>query len=123
MKELGIEPEDKVICFGQLLGMCDQISFPLGVFNLSVVCLHLPFLIQIHLFPLIFSGQSGYSVYKYVPYGPIDEVIPYLARRAAENNGIMSKVKKEKSLLAKEMIRRAKSGQLFYTPKGDYTPV
>lgn len=30
MKEIGIEPEDKVICFGQLLAMCDYITFPLG---------------------------------------------------------------------------------------------
>ena len=30
MKELNIQPEDRLICFGQLLGMCDNITFPLG---------------------------------------------------------------------------------------------
>lgn len=36
MKSIGISPEDKVICFGQLLGMCDYITFPLGKFNGSL---------------------------------------------------------------------------------------
>jgi len=33
MKEIGVSPEDKVICFGQLLGMCDYITFPLGGYS------------------------------------------------------------------------------------------
>lgn len=87
MQEYGIKPQDRIVCFGQLLGMCDYISF--------------------------YLGGIGYSVYKYVPYGPIEEVLPYLSRRASENRGIFEKVKKEKRLLLTELKRRFK-GLEFY---------
>lgn len=54
MQAQGIAPGEGVVMFGQLLGMCDQMSYTLGA--------------------------HGYGIYKYVPYGPIQQVIPYLLR-------------------------------------------
>jgi len=80
MKEYQVEPGDKRIYFAQLYGMSDHISF-----NLS---------------------NEGYNVAKYVPYGPIKDVIPYLIRRAEENTSIEGQTGRELGLLTKEIERR-----------------
>ncbi|TDQ07165.1 proline dehydrogenase family protein [Pedobacter metabolipauper] len=68
------------IYFSQLLGMSDNLSF-----NLS---------------------DSGYNVAKYVPYGPIKAVMPYLFRRAQENTSIAGQTSRELDLIVKEKTRR-----------------
>jgi proline dehydrogenase len=68
------------VSFGQLLGMCDHVSFHLGA--------------------------AGYRSYKYVPYGPVREVMPYLMRRAQENGDMLGRVGHERTLLFKALRSR-----------------
>ncbi|GFU34394.1 hydroxyproline dehydrogenase [Nephila pilipes] len=70
----------RFVSFGQLYGMCDQISNPLA--------------------------ERGFAVYKSVPYGTLPEVLPYLARRALENKGVLKGARKEHALLVKELKTR-----------------
>lgn len=81
MNEKGISAGDERIFFSQLLGMSDHISY-----NLSL---------------------NGYNVAKYVPYGPIKDVMPYLIRRAQENTSVKGQTGRELSLIMKEKARRA----------------
>ncbi|MCX6213379.1 proline dehydrogenase family protein [Spirosoma sp.] len=80
MKQLGIAPGDLHIYFAQLLGMSDNISYNLA--------------------------NAGYNVAKYVPYGPVEAVMPYLFRRADENKSIAGQSSREFTLVSNELKRR-----------------
>ncbi|MBL4716289.1 MAG: proline dehydrogenase [Bacteroidetes bacterium] len=81
ISENGLDKSNPDIYFGQLYGMSDQITFNLA--------------------------YSGYNVAKYLPYGPIKKVLPYLIRRAQENTSIAGQMSRELSLIMAEKKRRA----------------
>ena len=80
MRENNILKDDKRVYFSQLLGMSDHISFNLA--------------------------DEGYNVVKYMPYGPVKLVMPYLIRRAQENTSISGQTGRELNLIIKEKTRR-----------------
>jgi proline dehydrogenase len=80
MDQKGIPPNDNRIWFGQLYGMSDHISFNLA--------------------------KKGYNVAKYLPFGPVRDVMPYLIRRAEENTSVAGQTNRELELIKKERIRR-----------------
>jgi proline dehydrogenase len=83
MNEKGLGKNDPRVWFSQLFGMSDHISFNLA--------------------------HAGYNVAKYLPYGPVKHVIPYLVRRAEENTSVKGQTGRELSLITKEISRRRKS--------------
>ena len=80
MNQRGIAKDDKRVFFGQLLGMSDNISFNLAA--------------------------NGYNVAKYLPFGPVRDVMPYLIRRAEENTSVAGQTSRELTLIKKEKERR-----------------
>ncbi|MEZ4874952.1 MAG: proline dehydrogenase family protein [Flavobacteriaceae bacterium] len=80
MEQLGIEKNDPRVWFGQLYGMSDHISYNLA--------------------------EAGYNVAKYIPFGPVKDVMPYLIRRAEENTSVAGQTNRELELLKRERNRR-----------------
>ena len=80
MERNGIRSNHPHVCFSQLLGMSDNLTFNLA--------------------------EAGYHAAKYMPYGPVKDVIPYLVRRAQENTSVTGQMGRELQLLTLEMKRR-----------------
>ena len=80
MKEKGIKSTDDRIWFGQLYGMSDNISYNLAA--------------------------NGYNVAKYLPFGPVKDVMPYLIRRAEENTSVAGQTSRELEMIKTERDRR-----------------
>jgi len=85
MEKHGMRKNDSRVWFAQLLGMSDNISFNLA--------------------------KAGYNVAKYVPYGPVEAVMPYLIRRAEENTSVAGQSSRELKLIRKEVARRKSNGR------------
>jgi proline dehydrogenase len=83
MEQKGIAHDHPHVHLSQLYGMSDHITFNLA--------------------------KTGFSVSKYLPFGPIKDVIPYLMRRAEENSSVAGQTGRELGLIEKEMSRRKKS--------------
>lgn len=84
MQSKGISPKHPHLSFCQLYGMSDTITFNLA--------------------------KAGYQVSKYMPYGPVRDVIPYLIRRAQENSSVDGEMSRELQLVEAELQRRKKQG-------------
>ncbi|KIA83217.1 proline dehydrogenase [Kaistella solincola] len=82
MKAAGLPNDHRQINFGQLYGMSDNITY--------------------------YLGAEKYNVSKYLPYGPVKDVVPYLTRRAQENTSVAGQTGRELALIAKELKRRKK---------------
>ncbi len=82
--EMNIARNHPNILFAQLLGMGDNITFNMA--------------------------KAGFNVCKYLPYGPVKEVIPYLIRRAQENTSVQGQMGRELKLILTELARRKKAG-------------
>ena len=80
MYERRIVPNHHHVHFSQLYGMSDNLSYVLA--------------------------KNGYNVSKYLPYGPVEDTLPYLIRRAEENSSVAGQVSRELDLLNKEIQRR-----------------
>ena len=80
VKKHHLKPNDRRLWFGQLFGMSDHISFNLA--------------------------KEGYNTAKYVPFGPVRDVMPYLIRRAEENTSVAGQTNRELNLIKEERIRR-----------------
>lgn len=80
MKERNIANNDKRVWFGQLFGMSDNISYNLAA--------------------------NGYNVAKYLPFGPVKDVMPYLIRRAEENTSVAGQTSRELEMIKAERNRR-----------------
>ena len=80
MSELGLPEDHPRIFFSQLYGMGDNISYALA--------------------------KRGYNVSKYVPYGPVEDAVPYLIRRAEENTSAAGHMSRQLEMITRELKRR-----------------